>query len=97
MICQVFHSAHYAGLELCPSFEEGEAWQKVFGPIFIYLNAAPHGAPYFSLWENAKAQVRKNPLNRRISILWWRVRVIMPYALDKCIGSPSDCTQIPYY
>jgi len=53
----VFHSAHYAGLELCPSFEEGEAWQKVFGPIFIYLNAAPHGAPYFSLWENAKAQV----------------------------------------
>jgi rhamnogalacturonan endolyase len=42
---QVFQGAHYAGSDLCISFEEGEAWQKVFGPVFIYLNSAPMGTP----------------------------------------------------
>lgn len=54
----MFHSAHYAGIELCPKFEEGEPWQKVFGPVFIYLNAAPIGMPTFTLWQDAKQQVR---------------------------------------
>jgi rhamnogalacturonan endolyase len=53
----MFHSAHYAGIELCPSFEEGEAWKKVFGPVLIYLNSAPTGTPYPALWQDAKSQV----------------------------------------
>lgn len=53
----MFHSAHYAGLDLCPHFQQGEAWQKVFGPVFIYLNSAPVGTPYPALWQNAQAQV----------------------------------------
>ncbi|KAG0559235.1 hypothetical protein KC19_10G089400 [Ceratodon purpureus] len=54
----MFHSAHYAGFELCPGFEEGEAWKKVFGPVFIYLNSAPTGTPYPTLWQNAQAQAK---------------------------------------
>lgn len=57
---QVFQGAHYAGSDLNPSFEEGEPWQKVFGPIFVYLNSAPMGTPYSAMWENAKAQVSTN-------------------------------------
>lgn len=57
LFVQVFQGAHYAGGELCPSFEEEEAWQKVFGPVFIYLNSAPIGTPCPALWQNAKAQV----------------------------------------
>jgi len=53
----MFHSAHYAGIDLCPSFGEGEPWKKVFGPVFIYLNSAPEAAPASSLWQNARAQV----------------------------------------
>lgn len=60
---QVFQGAHYAGSDLNPSFEEGEPWQKVFGPIFVYLNSAPMGTPYSAMWENAKAQVSKNSIN----------------------------------
>lgn len=52
----VFQGAHYAGSDLNPGFEEGEPWEKVFGPVFIYLNSAPPGTPHSALWENAKAQ-----------------------------------------
>ena len=57
MCAQMFQGAHYAGGDLCPSFEEGEAWQKVFGPVFIYMNSAAMGTPCLALWQNAKAQV----------------------------------------
>lgn len=53
----MFHSAHYAGIELCPSFAAGESWKKVLGPVFIYLNSAPSATPASSLWQNAQAQV----------------------------------------
>jgi rhamnogalacturonan endolyase len=53
----MFHSAHYAGIELCPAFAAGEAWQKVFGPVYIYLNSASQGTPYYALWQDAEAQV----------------------------------------
>lgn len=55
----MFHSAHYAGDELCPKFHSGEAWQKVFGPVFIYLNSTSRGSHPFSLWQDAKAQMIK--------------------------------------
>lgn len=53
----MFHSAHYAGIDLCPRFRDQEPWQKVFGPIFIYLNSAPLGTDKRSLWDDAKQQV----------------------------------------
>ncbi|BBN02207.1 rhamnogalacturonan endolyase [Marchantia polymorpha subsp. ruderalis] len=50
----MFHSAHYAGIDLCPQFRNGEAWRKVFGPVFIYLNSKPGGTNVRDLWEDAK-------------------------------------------
>lgn len=55
----MFHSAHYAGDELCPKFRSGEAWKKVFGPVFIYLNSSLRGTHPFSLWQDAKSQMIK--------------------------------------
>ena len=53
----MFLSAHYSGEDLVPKFSAGEAWKKVFGPVFIYLNTAMEGDDPLSLWENAKEQV----------------------------------------
>ncbi|KAL6995215.1 rhamnogalacturonan endolyase [Sarracenia purpurea var. burkii] len=53
----MFLSAHYAGDDLVPKFEQGEAWKKVFGPVFIYLNSVMSGDDPLVLWEDAKIQV----------------------------------------
>lgn len=54
----MFVSTHYAGKEVSMRFGEGEAWKKVFGPVFIYLNSDPTGTQTpGSLWEDAKNQV----------------------------------------
>ncbi|KAL6978067.1 rhamnogalacturonan endolyase [Sarracenia purpurea var. burkii] len=52
----MFLSAHYAGDDLVPKFEQGEAWKKVFGPVFIYLNSVMSGDDPLVLWEDAKIQ-----------------------------------------
>ncbi|XP_062144079.1 rhamnogalacturonate lyase B-like isoform X2 [Alnus glutinosa] len=54
----MFVSTHYAGKDLGMSFEEGEPWKKVFGPIFVYLNSlsSPPNNPQ-RLWANAKEQI----------------------------------------
>ena len=55
---QVFLSAHYSGEDLVPKFKAGEAWKKVFGPVFIYLNSSDNEDNLFNqLWEDAKLQV----------------------------------------
>lgn len=54
---QVFLSAHYAGDDLVPKFGQGEAWKKVFGPVFVYVNSAMDGEDPLSLWDDAKRQV----------------------------------------
>ncbi|CAI9112365.1 OLC1v1012811C1 [Oldenlandia corymbosa var. corymbosa] len=55
-----FHSQHYAGSTSNGlKFEDGEAWKKVFGPIFIYLNRELENVEPYLLWEDAKEQVRK--------------------------------------
>ncbi|XP_019058445.1 PREDICTED: probable rhamnogalacturonate lyase B [Tarenaya hassleriana] len=54
----IFHSTHYVGKELIISFEEGEAWKKVFGPVFVYLNSFPQGVDPLLLWNEAKNQTR---------------------------------------
>lgn len=43
LFSQMFLSAHYAGEDLCPKFEQGEPWKKVFGPVFIFLNSVMDG------------------------------------------------------
>ncbi|KAL5190327.1 Rhamnogalacturonate lyase [Glycine soja] len=53
----VFLSAHYSGEDLVPKFYAGEAWKKVFGPVFIYLNSPYDGSDPLKLWEDAKLQM----------------------------------------
>ncbi|KAM1039167.1 hypothetical protein ACFX13_034483 [Malus domestica] len=54
----VFLSSHYVGRGFGLTFAEGEAWKKVFGPVFVYLNSdIPSSNASFSLWENAKEQM----------------------------------------
>lgn len=55
---QIFHSVHYSGEDLILKFGANEAWKKVFGPSFIYLNTlTTEGDDPILLWENAKKQV----------------------------------------
>ncbi|XP_065881231.1 rhamnogalacturonate lyase B-like isoform X2 [Euphorbia lathyris] len=56
----MFLSAHYSGEDLVPKFKAGEAWKKVFGPVFMYLNSLTIGVgddDPLSLWEDAKQQM----------------------------------------
>ncbi|CAN6679844.1 unnamed protein product [Malus baccata var. baccata] len=52
----MFVSTHYAGKEVGMRFAEGEAWKKVFGPVFVYLNSVPTLNETI-LWENANEQL----------------------------------------
>lgn len=53
----MFTSSHYIGNAGEEIFEDGEAWKKVFGPIFIYLNSVSNKKKALSLWGDAKQQV----------------------------------------
>eukprot|EP00897_Mesotaenium_endlicherianum_P010970 jgi/Mesen1/9901/ME000070S09188 len=54
----MFHSSHYAGEPLNAKWAQGEAWRKVFGPTFVYVNHAPPGCNIYEfLWQDAKAQM----------------------------------------
>ncbi|CAN1168213.1 Rhamnogalacturonate lyase [Linum perenne] len=55
----IFTSIHTFGLDLITEFRNGEPWKKVFGPIFIYLNADGDRA---TLWKDAKARLEKEKL-----------------------------------
>lgn len=55
---QTFISEHYIGTDMETRYRAGEAWKKVLGPVFIYLNSDSTGNnPRGSLWEDAKRQV----------------------------------------
>ncbi|KNA12708.1 hypothetical protein SOVF_123450, partial [Spinacia oleracea] len=55
-----FFSNHYAGQKLILSVEEGESWQKVMGPCFVYLNKASASQnTREQLWSDAKEQLQK--------------------------------------
>lgn len=55
----MFYSRHYAGDTLTGlEFKEGEAWKKVLGPVFIYINSdSGSEEPHAALWIDAKKQV----------------------------------------
>ncbi|XP_073275004.1 uncharacterized protein [Primulina huaijiensis] len=52
----IFFSGHYAGPNFGVKLRNGEAWKKVFGPVFIYMNSDSGNKP-ISLWEDAKQQM----------------------------------------
>ncbi|XP_061992390.1 probable rhamnogalacturonate lyase B [Rosa rugosa] len=57
-----FASHHYVGKEVGLTFQDGEVWKKVFGPVFIYLNSAARNSANSpstirTLWNNAKDQM----------------------------------------
>ncbi|XP_074361421.1 uncharacterized protein LOC141701684 [Apium graveolens] len=55
----VFFSNHYSGKELDLRFGDGEAWKKVYGPVFVYLNSASTtnvNDLHSTLWTDAKQQ-----------------------------------------
>ncbi|KAJ0086597.1 hypothetical protein Patl1_08700 [Pistacia atlantica] len=65
---KVMHSTHYAGADLTRlilevdtdlmmKLEAGEAWKKVYGPVFVYLNSLSNGGQAQMLWEDAKKQM----------------------------------------
>lgn len=39
------------------AFQEGEPFNKVYGPFFVYLNSVPNGHDSQALWTNAAQQV----------------------------------------
>lgn len=39
------------------TFEDGEPWKKVLGPLFVYANSASNDSDWHQLWDDAKQQV----------------------------------------
>ncbi|ESW28447.1 hypothetical protein PHAVU_003G287200 [Phaseolus vulgaris] len=60
---QMFVSTHYAGKEVTMAFQEGEAYKKVFGPVFAYVNSASREDGTLSLWSDAVQQQAKEVRN----------------------------------
>lgn len=57
----MFLSAHYAGEDIVLKLQPNEAWKKVFGPTFVYLNTLlDRDEDPLELWEDAKHQVDQN-------------------------------------
>ncbi|XP_021853082.2 probable rhamnogalacturonate lyase B isoform X2 [Spinacia oleracea] len=53
----VLLSTHYSGEELMATFEDGEPWKKVLGPLFVYANSMTSEGDSRQLWEDAKEQL----------------------------------------
>ena len=54
----MFISVHYAGEDMVAKFKQGEAWKRVFGPVFMYFNCGPKELDWHWLWDDAKNQVK---------------------------------------
>ncbi|CAN8328463.1 unnamed protein product [Cochlearia groenlandica] len=55
-----FISGHYVGTDMDGKYTTGEAWKKVLGPVFIYLNSdSAANNTHHSLWEDAKQQTKQ--------------------------------------
>ncbi|TXG52634.1 hypothetical protein EZV62_021803 [Acer yangbiense] len=51
-----FHSSHYVGRHFEMKIKKDEAWKKVYGPFFVYVNSLPGRGNKHRLWEDAKKQ-----------------------------------------
>ncbi|XP_065863348.1 rhamnogalacturonate lyase B-like [Euphorbia lathyris] len=59
-ICMnMFTSIHYVGKDFNTSYRNGEAWKKVMGPVFVYLNSISPTNDPLAHWNDAKAQMLK--------------------------------------
>lgn len=54
----MFVSAHYSGEDLIPRFAEGEPWNHIYGPMFMYMNNMTKGQDLPLLWDDAKERVQ---------------------------------------
>ncbi|CAN7133347.1 unnamed protein product [Brassica rapa subsp. narinosa] len=55
-----FISQHYVGPDMETWYKTGEAWKKVLGPVFIYLNSdSTRNNLQHLLWEDAKRQTEQ--------------------------------------
>ncbi|XP_033132989.1 rhamnogalacturonate lyase [Brassica rapa] len=55
-----FISQHYVGPDMETRYKTGEAWKKVLGPVFIYLNSdSTRNNLQHLLWEDAKRQTEQ--------------------------------------
>nr|VDD05865.1 unnamed protein product [Brassica rapa] len=55
-----FISQHYVGPDMETWYKTGEAWKKVLGPVFIYLNSdSTRNNLQHLLWEDAKRQAEQ--------------------------------------
>lgn len=57
-VLNMFVSTHYAGLDMDRTYNQGEPWKKVFGPVLVYLNCAPR-PDSSALWNDAKRQMHQ--------------------------------------
>lgn len=53
----MFVSNHYGGKEVNMTFQEGETYKKVYGPVFVYLNSLSSNEDPHTLWSDAVQQV----------------------------------------
>ncbi|XP_021743766.1 probable rhamnogalacturonate lyase B [Chenopodium quinoa] len=53
----MFVSAHYSGEDLIPRFAEGEPWNHIYGPMFMYMNNVTTGQDLPLLWDDAKERM----------------------------------------
>ena len=53
----MFVSAHYSGENLIPKFVEGEPWNHIYGPVFMYMNNVTQNQDLPLLWDDAKERV----------------------------------------
>ncbi|KAL9446974.1 hypothetical protein AB3S75_014608 [Citrus x aurantiifolia] len=51
-----FHSTHYVGENFGMKFKDGEAWKKIFGPFFVYVNSVAGKGDRQMLWRDANRQ-----------------------------------------
>ncbi|CAO2834573.1 unnamed protein product [Amaranthus hypochondriacus] len=53
----MFVSAHYSGENLIPRFAEGEPWNHIYGPVFMYMNNVTQNQDLPLLWDDAKERM----------------------------------------
>ncbi|KAL5822028.1 hypothetical protein ACOSQ3_023910 [Xanthoceras sorbifolium] len=56
-VLNMFTSTHYGGKDINTEYRNGEAWKKVLGPSFVYLNSGSSTDDNLALWEDAKNQM----------------------------------------
>lgn len=73
----MFVSTHYAGKEVTMSFQGGEPYKKVFGPVFAYINSVSSENDTLSLWSDAVQKVPLTPNSTKLRLFIKHTKVLM--------------------